>query len=705
MTITVDLGDGRIVEFPDVEAAQKFMSKPSEPAPKERGLLGRVADWMAGSNRRDDIPTALTAGLNLSPAQSAQMTSLLATTASDDRLQAGLSKIEPSAQYDRDEFGNLIAIFPQRDDEGKESGRVRFYPNPQGLDLTDVMQGAGAATLATGVGKVAQLLGAPVSGLAGGGLLGGTEAAVVEGLSSRLTDQPFKVSDIPLGAAGGAIGGAAAARIERALAKPAATALDGASDEVSTAIKRMVAQGVDPDEAARMATAQSLPVKVPLTSGQITGSKSQQLFEDMARSGAYGEVPERIMQSQRVSQQEAIRQNIPAIQEYLAKGATSGDVGMAGASAQQVLAGSRKAAEQQAGSLYKAARAASGGVNVSEDAALAIGSDVLDAISEYSPRTSPGAAGLATDFAKMLDEGASVRQLFDWRSQITKHAQSGGPEGSAAAAMRQAFDNRMAQLADDSLLQGDEAAAKLWSEAIKNYREFSNTWRSKGGILSALTETTVRDGDTVLKVAPEAASNYIFGASSNNLVSKPALARDLRKLKDFLPVEQWNNIRQEAFLRIASKGEGGVESGQRAFSGVKFQKFWQDATRKNPEVIATLFNAEERKLIGEFASVASRATSGAVNASNSATAAAGALQKVVGAIGSTNAAQFATRLAGLNMLRSASGAVRALGAVSGQPTRPVTSFVGAGTGGALLSSGEVGADVKSQAARTIGLAQ
>lgn len=183
MTITVDLGDGRVVEFPDVETAESFMRGQSAQQEPERGLIGRAADFATGANRRDDIPTALTAGLGLPAKKSAELTALLATTASDDRLQTGLMKIEPDAQFDKDEFGNLVAIFPRRNEKGeKTGGRVRFYPNPQGLDVTDVMQASGALALGTGLGKAAQVAGAPVTGLLGGGLIGGTEAALVGGL-------------------------------------------------------------------------------------------------------------------------------------------------------------------------------------------------------------------------------------------------------------------------------------------------------------------------------------------------------------------------------------------------------------------------------------------------------------------------------------------------------------------------------------------
>ena len=115
MAITVDAGDGRIIEFPDVEAANQFFASQKP----EKGMVESVVDWFKGVNRREDIPQAISAKLGLSPAKSAEMTALLATTASDDRLQRGISKIEPAAQFDKDEFGNLIAVMPVRNEKGE----------------------------------------------------------------------------------------------------------------------------------------------------------------------------------------------------------------------------------------------------------------------------------------------------------------------------------------------------------------------------------------------------------------------------------------------------------------------------------------------------------------------------------------------------------------------------------------------------------
>ena len=352
----------RAYEAGDVAAARRWIAEgkrleAAATSSPERGMLGSAIDWMAGVNRREDIPQAMQARLGLSPAQSAQMVALLATTASDDRLMRGIMKIEPSAQFDKDEYGNLIAVMPKRDAEGNEVGRTRFYPNPRGLDMVDLMQGSGALALGSGVGAAAKLLGLPMTGLLGGATIGATEAALTEGASSQLTDTPYQLSDIPYGAAGGAAAGKAADILEGFLRKAGGSGTafvngqltqqardalraagvdpDSVTQEMAESVMRRTRSAIDPVEAGRLAASETLPTPVPLTRGEVSGSAGQQLFEDMALKGAYGESAAALIRGRRAEQQAAIQQNVGAIQERLAGAAPLvGAAGEGGAAAQ-----------------------------------------------------------------------------------------------------------------------------------------------------------------------------------------------------------------------------------------------------------------------------------------------------------------------------------------------------------------------------------
>ena len=161
-------------------ALQKMMGGTAgTPAPEQRGMFGDVAAFMTGSDR-EAIPGPFNLPLGLSPEKAAQMTALIGTTMSPERLKAGLQKIEPDVSFDQDKFGTLIARWPLRDESGNITQYKLFYPNPKGMDVSDVMRVSGAAALATPVAKGLQLLGLATRGLLGGATIGGTEAALVE---------------------------------------------------------------------------------------------------------------------------------------------------------------------------------------------------------------------------------------------------------------------------------------------------------------------------------------------------------------------------------------------------------------------------------------------------------------------------------------------------------------------------------------------
>ena len=262
-----------------------------------------------------------------------------------------------------------------------------------------------------------------------------------------------------------------------------------------------------------------------------------------------------------------------------------------------------------------------------------------------------------------------------------------GQEGVAARRLKGIFDAEMGTALDDALISGDEAAVSAWKSAISNYKDFASTWKSKGGILNKLTEKAGRDGDSVLKVSPEAASNVIFGVSSSKLSSNPQIARDILSLRKTLPAADWDGIRQEAFVRLANSGRA-ASGGQDLFSGVNFRKEWRKMSTDNPAMMKTLFSSEERKLIGQFANVASRATGGAVNSSNSAAAGMNLLGTLASMLGSTNAAQFATRAIGGNMLRKAYGGAKAISAMQPSTTPRTVSGPVAGASGQIATTDE-----------------
>lgn len=687
-----------------------------QPAP-EPGMLERAGNWLTGANREETIGGPLSLDLPMTSGQSAQMTALMATTMSPDRLKSGLQKIEPDVKFREDSFGNLVALWPRKDDEGKVTGFQQFYPNPAGLDLSDVMRVSGAVSASTPVAKGLQALGLATRGLLGGATVGATEAALVEGASSQLSGVPFQVTDIPYGVAGGAGGELIGRGVQGAIGAmnrttPAAiidasgnllpnvaaalqrAGLDPASvsPAVAASVMNSIRAGVDAGPAAISAMSRGLPTPIPMTRGQITGSAGQQLFEDMAGKGVYGKMGEAMMTAQRKRQQQALTQNLDQILEGLRPGSAPIARGEGGTAAQEALSQARATQSADATRLYNQARGTTAVVD--PEAAL----NVADAMraeyrSGFNSRTAPTVAALLDDFDTAAASG-DIRAMMEWREQVSG-LRGGAPtvEGAAAGRVINAFDKKIEDAINNALLAGDADAVAKWGQAISNYADFASKWKSKGGVLNLLTEQTTRDGDRVLKVAPERAADAIFGATASGLAGKTGLARDLVTLRATLPADEWNMLRQDAFIRLMDTSKGAFMGGDQQVSGVNFKKVWENLKEKNRGVVNSLFTPEEQRLFGQFADVSARATNTSVNASNSAAAAGGIIQRLIPLIGGTKVAQFMLNVPIARGFTEAVGGTRAFSATQAPALIPSTPLTIGGAGvGATVATSEPGQD-------------
>ena len=723
--------DGQIAEFPDTMSREEITNaiksfKDNQPNFIEKGIdaVDRTIDWFKGGKREDNIPLANKANLGLGVKDATKLVSLLATTASDDRLQSGIKSIIPGAEFDKDQYGNLIAIVPKYKDGLPTQQYTRFYPNPSGLDITDLMQGSGAVALGQAIVGTGGALGLPTTGLTGSGLVGFTEAGLVEAISSRLSNVKGKITDPIYGFFGGVLGkkiadvgagilnmfrgspdklfdanGMLKPRIAEDLRK-AGIDPETVTPDTLAQMSQKVAQKIDPLEAQRVVEADTLPVPVPMTAGAVTGSKGQQLFEDTAASGGFGQTAENIMAGQKKKTQDAIQQNIPAIRDQIGQGSeTITDIGQAGPGVQNVLVNQRDAAFQKADNLYTKARSSGPAFMDQTEADLMVDRITNQMSDNFEFENIPGTAKFITQMRDIVSDGADIRKLFALRTRITNQGKELGQAGKSAGQLKDLLDEELTSALETALIYGDEAAVKRWQSAIKNYADFSNTWNSKGGILKTLTEENIQDGTKAsLKISPERASNVIFNASGK-LSNNPQVVKQLNTLKNRLPREQWNQIRQEAFLRLARAGQtqrAGIDS----FSGDMFRKELKKLMSDNKGMLKALFTPKELALINQFANVSARATGGAVNASNSANATFNALGKLAAAFGATNIGTYATRTFGINAFRNLYGSARASISARGGTT-PLPSL-GAGPGGAAFTDEDLQNQLNAQFARTTG---
>lgn len=709
-----------------IAEAQSKAEKPS--------VASRIWTAISGSDADPNIPSAIDANLGLSASESARMTALLATTRSEDRLKSGILKIEPETTFGTDESGRMYAMWP-RSENGKKTGAItRFYPNEPGLGMTDIMQAAGVTAMATPVGKVLGAIGLPVAGYLGAAAIGGTEAGLIEAASSQMSGAPYQLTDIPIGAFGGVVGqklinivGSLVNTIRRVgapqvlgpdgkllpgpakMVREAGLDPDQVSASVAAEIQKQVAAGVAPEAAAVTAMSKGLPTPVPMTQGQLTGSKGQQLAEDAMASGAYGQTAEQTMQTFRTGQQAALRENVTGMTEALAPGGVPVAKGEGGRLAQEALVALRAGDKAKSDALYAQARA-SGAAAIEPTAALNIADTARSAYREgFSPTTAPKMDELLLRLDEIMANGGDIKALNQWRTQVS-NLRAGVPdvEGAAAGAVLRSVDENIKNVVDNQLLIGDQTAVDAWRNAINNYADYAKTWKDKGGILNLLTEQTTRDGQRQLKVAPESAANAIFTMTASGLASKTGLPRDLLTLKAKLPTAQWDQLRQEAFIRLTETlekvGTGGAEN----VSGLTFKKAWVNLLKNNPGVVNTMFSKAERDTITQFADVAARATSAAVNASNSANAAAGMIQRLASGFGKTGAGQFILQNYLGKLIREPYGAAIATMATVGAkaPSQivgtPAALGVGAGAGTAQSQEQYIAPNIPLVGRMTIG---
>ena len=668
----------------------------------ERSFFGDVKAWVGGKDVDPSIPIYNqgfgtkdlglgSLGIGLEENKANLMHTAIISSFDDKRLKESILKVEPETLFDVDEFGNLVAGMPMRDEAGQITSYKPFYPNPKGLDVPTALQAGQYIATGGPVAGFVKSLGAPTAGLKGAMTLGATEASLMEGVSSEAADQAFNLAEIPSGMIGGALGkgvfdvAGITARLAPVLFKnprlfdlrngeivEALREMGFDPAEVMTSVRasvdKMVRSGLDPKESIRTVAAENLPVPVKLTSGQVTGSKSQQLFENTAESGAYGEKVGSEMQAFNQQAQENIAQNVPAIQSMM--GAPDAAITVKGEgmeAAQETLAAQRQQAKDEYTAAYKSSEAATAFTN--PEYAPEFSQILSNSLSEFR-----GGVGGAPATFRLLDEamdqlanGASVQSLFDLRKAMVKQQAAGGVESGAATALKNGLDDVLNQQMERNLLYGNPASIAKGLEAIGKFKDFQNVWNSKG-ILKTLTAQEMRDGELSLIVSPKEAANKILGTGIAKTTNQKDLARDLLTLKKQLPLAQWDEVRQEAFILLAETLQPSAMVEKQA--SLQFNKAWRNIKKNNNTLTKLLFTKDEIGMIDNLASTSALIAGTAKNTSNTAAASFGIFGRLITSLGSTNAAQMAGRVIGLKALRNMWGDMRLVPALKGAMSSP-----------------------------------
>lgn len=397
------------------------------------------------------------------------------------------------------------------------------------------------------------------------------------------------------------------------------------SEVQRTRLGDLIKQGRSGREAAMsVVSSEGLPVSVPMTRGQRSGQPGQQLAENLMLRGARGSGASRQMRGFVEEQQQALRGNVEAIAGDMARGQAP-TRGQGGEAVSRALNTRADAMRGEVNAAFDAARAMDDGVALPKEQTPVLGSRLTEGLRSYDLERVPS---VAKEIGRLDASGragpTSVRELFDARARLSSlRSSNDGVEASAAGAAVRELDSYIDEAVTNDLFSGGAESVGRWRDAIAKSREFKGLFQGDD-LIEKLTERTNRGGDTrALAVDPGDATNYILGRSDMGFVGRKNLYRDMARLRRMLGPDsaEWNMLRAEVFQRMASQAEGGVEFGQRQFSGVKFAKAWDELQRKDQRLAAALFGREERQLIDQFASVASKVTSpvrGGDNPSNTA---------------------------------------------------------------------------------------
>jgi hypothetical protein len=384
----------------------------------------------------------------------------------------------------------------------------------------------------------------------------------------------------------------------------------GIKGEVLKKMNELVSKQVNPNTASSFGLSKGLPEPIPLTRGEMSGNKAQQVFENQIEEGVFGDgAGMNAMTVLRQKQREAIDANIPKLQEEVAGGNPLIGRNDMGEDVQKALDLKKTAEYDQADQLYIDARSTQP-VFVNADDVTNVHTKMLEAFeSDFGDLLAP----TTFKFIEKFEKAGTIREMFDIRKKLStlSNSSSDGTERGASGRIVSILDEELDKISTRIL--GEKWNGKVipdniakWFEAIKGYKDYSNKWNN--GILDVITKN--RNGK--FDISAESVANKIFNMSAVSWAGKPNFLRSLNELKDNLDPTDWNKIQQEGFIRLLDMGQKGKD-----FSGTTFLKNFEDLKRKAPKVLNILFGEDMISRITQFSKIAEKATSGAKNTSRS----------------------------------------------------------------------------------------
>ena len=564
----------------------------------------------------------------------------------DDKRINAIKNIHMDTKFGKDESGNMTITWKMPDGEGKMKDYT-FYPNPTGLDQTDILQASTSVIASIPAVKLVRAI-----GLSTTGFIGGTTTGIATGLSlgeggvqsgkiggeGNLPIERTPIQDAVYGGmfggfgqkAGEVISSLAGAGLRKAGAifstngslRPevrnalremgfSTEEIAGIKGEVLKKMNELVTKQVEPTTATSFGLTKNLPEPIPMSRGQMSGNKADQVFENQIEEGFFGEgAGMNAMTVLKQKQKDAIDENIVKYQDELAGGNPIIGRNDMGEDVQTALDIKRTADKNRADQLYTEARALDP-VLVNADDVTRIHTKMLENFTRFGKIGSPK----TFEHIEELGKAKSIKEIFDIRQQLTTLSNKGeGVERGASGSMVEVIDSELDDIANTILKQGwkdkmiPDNVAK-WFDAISSYKAYAQKWND--GILDVITKKKP-NGD--FETSAESVANKIFTLSAVSWAGKNNFHRSLETLKKSLDPSEWNKIQQEAFIRLMDMGK---RSGK-DFSGKTFSKNFEMLKEKAPKSMDILFGKDMLTRITQFSKIAEKVTDTAKNTSRSA---------------------------------------------------------------------------------------
>ena len=563
----------------------------------------------------------------------------------DDKRINAIKNIHMDTKFGKDESGNMTITWKMPDGEGKMKDYT-FYPNPTGLDQTDILQASTSVIASIPMTRIVKAIGLPTTGFLGGTAtgvatgLGLGEGGVQSGKIGGEGNLPIERTPIQDAVYGGMFGGfgqkagevissLAGAGLRKAGAifstngslRPevrnalremgfSTEEIAGIKGEVLKKMNELVSKQVEPTTATSFSLSKNLPEPIPMTRGQMSGNKADQVFENQIEEGFFGEgAGMNAMTVLKQKQKDAIDENIGKFQDELAGGNPMIGRNDMGEDVQTALDIKRTAEKNRADQLYTEARALDP-VLVNADDVTRIHTKMLENFTRFGKIGSPKTFEHIEEFGK----AKSIKEIFDIRQQLTTLSNKGeGVERGASGSMVAVIDSELDDLANKILKQGwkdkliPDNVAK-WFDAISSYKAYAQKWND--GILDVITK---KKPNGEFETSAESVANKIFTLSAVSWAGKNNFHRSLETLKKSLDPSEWNKIQQEAFIRLMDMGRRGKD-----FSGKTFSKNFEMLKEKAPKSMDILFGKEFLNKVTQFSKIAEKVTNTAKNTSRSA---------------------------------------------------------------------------------------